>query len=80
MAEQDWEYKVTNEILWWAHEVGDDIRDCQAAAAAGCGMIFLADATVGHDLPASRHHQSVHESFMGALEVIRSYYDGRSDS
>jgi phosphoglycolate phosphatase-like HAD superfamily hydrolase len=60
--------------------VGDDIRDCQAAAAAGCGMIFLADATVGHDLPASRHHQSVHESFMGALEVIRSYYDGRSDS
>jgi len=60
--------------------VGDDIRDCQAAAAAGCGMIFLADATVEHDLPASRHHQSVHESFMGALEVIRSYYDGRSDS
>ena len=60
--------------------VGDDIRDCQAAAAAGCGMIFLADATVEHDLPASRHHQSVHESFMGALEVIRTYYDGRSDS
>jgi histidinol-phosphate phosphatase family protein len=60
--------------------VGDDIRDCQAAAAAGCGMIFLADTTVGHDLPATRHHQSVHESFMGALEVIRSYYDGRSDS
>ena len=60
--------------------VGDDIRDCQAAAAAGCGMIFVADTTVGHDLPASRHHQSVHESFMGALEVIRSYYDGRSDS
>ena len=60
--------------------VGDDIRDCQAAAAAGCGMIFLADATVEHDLPASRHHQSVHESLMGALEVIRTYYDGRSDS
>ena len=60
--------------------VGDDIRDCQAAAAAGCGMIFLADTMVGHDLPASRHHQSVHESFVGALEVIRSCYDGRSDS
>ena len=27
MAEQDWEYLVTNEILWWASEVGDDIRD-----------------------------------------------------
>ncbi len=60
--------------------VGDDIRDCQAAAAAGCGMIFLADTMVSHDLPASRHHQSVHESFVGALEVIRSCYDGRSDS
>jgi D-glycero-D-manno-heptose 1,7-bisphosphate phosphatase len=60
--------------------VGDDIRDCQAAAAAGCGMIFLADATVGHDLPATRHHQSVHESLVGALEVIRSHYGGRSDS
>ena len=60
--------------------VGDDIRDCQAAAAAGCGMVFLADATLWHDLPASRHHQSVHGSFMGALEVIRSYYDGRSNS
>ena len=60
--------------------VGDDIRDCQAAAAAGCGIVFLADSTVDHDLPATRHHQSVHESLMGALEVIRSYYDRGSDS
>ena len=60
--------------------IGDDIRDCQAAATAGCGMVFLADPTVNHDLPATSHHQSVHESLMGALHVIRSYYDRGPDS
>jgi D-glycero-D-manno-heptose 1,7-bisphosphate phosphatase len=55
--------------------VGDDIRDCQAAAAAGCGMVFLSDdSDVGH-LPVTRHHQSVHRSLMEALEMIRSQYD-----
>ncbi len=55
--------------------VGDDIRDCQAAAAAGCGMVFLTDdSDIGH-LPATRHHQSVHRSLMEALEVIRSWYE-----
>ena len=55
--------------------VGDDIRDCQAAAAAGCGMVFLTDdSDVGH-LPVTRHHQSVHRSLMEALEMIRSQYD-----
>ena len=55
--------------------VGDDIRDCQAAAAAGCGMVFLTDdSDIGH-LPVTRHHQSVHRSLMEALEVIRSRYE-----
>ena len=55
--------------------VGDDIRDCQAAAAAGCGMVFLTDGSdIGH-LPVTRHHQSAHRSLMEALEMIRSRYD-----
>ena len=54
--------------------VGDDIRDCQAAAAAGCGMVFLANEATRHDLPRSRHHQSVHASLLGAVDVIRSCY------
>ena len=55
--------------------VGDDIRDCQAAAAAGCGMVFLTSDVKVEDLPVTGHHQSVHESLMGALEVIRNHYD-----
>ena len=60
--------------------VGDDLRDCQAAAAAGCGMVLLAEETEIGDLPVTRHHQTVHRSLMEAVEVIRSYYDGWSDS
>ena len=55
--------------------VGDDIRDCQAAAAAGCGMVFLTDDSDVEHLPVTRHHQSVHRSLMEALEMIRSQYD-----
>lgn len=55
--------------------VGDDIRDCQAAARAGCGMILLADDAEAGELPETPHHQSVHRSFVEALEMIRSHYD-----
>ena len=54
--------------------VGDDIRDCYAAAAAGCGMVLLADDEEVHDLPPTPYHQSVHSSLMEALETIRSHY------
>ncbi|MBI11298.1 MAG: hypothetical protein CMM55_17420 [Rhodospirillaceae bacterium] len=54
--------------------IGDDIRDCQAAVAAGCGMVFLADEAMSHDLPVSRHHQSVHSSLLGALDAIRALH------
>ena len=61
-----------------ALHMGDDIRGCQAAVGAGCGMIFLSDDKETVDLPASRHHQSVHCSLTEAIETIKSHYDGRS--
>ena len=60
--------------------IGDDIRDCQAAAAAGCGMVFLADEVMSHDLPVSRHHQSVHSSLLGALDLIRTLHPQGQES
>jgi len=60
--------------------VGDDIRDCQAAATAGCGMIFLtSDAEIGN-LPETRQHQSIHRTLVEAVEMIKRHYEGRLDS
>ena len=73
-ASQELQFRLDRVIY-----VGDDIRDCQAAAAAGCGMVFLTGDVEVEDLPATGHHQSVHESLMGALEVIRNHYDGGSN-
>lgn len=62
--------------------VGDDVRDCLAAAAAGCGMVFLADETPPEGLPENRRHQSVHGSLLEALAAVRGFYgvddDGRA--
>ncbi len=74
-ASDEYRFRL-NQVLY----VGDDIRDCQAAAAAGCGMILLGDSSEIRDLPANRQHQSVHESLMGALEVIRNHYQGEPNS
>ncbi|MDP7068504.1 MAG: HAD-IIIA family hydrolase [Acidimicrobiales bacterium] len=73
LASDEYRFRL-DQVLY----VGDDIRDCQAAAAAGCGMIFLSDDKETVDLPASRHHQSVHCSLTEAIETIKSHYDGRS--
>ena len=54
--------------------VGDDERDCRAAANAGCGMVFLDDGGSSADLPANRRHHSVHRNLLEALPVIRRYY------
>ena len=54
--------------------VGDDVRDCEAAAAAGCGMIFLADAASVAQLPVNRRHCSEHRFLTDAVEVIRNFY------
>ena len=54
--------------------VGDDERDCRAAANAGCGMVFLDDGGSSADLPANRRHHSVHRNLLEALPVIRRHY------
>jgi len=54
--------------------VGDDERDCQAAANAGCGMVFLNDGGLSADLPGNRRHLSVHRSLLAAVPVIRDHY------
>mgnify|MGYP001404829501 CR=1 FL=1 len=54
--------------------VGDDIRDCQAAVAAGCGMVYLAAADSVIQLPGNRRHCSRHRFLTDAVEVIRNFY------
>jgi len=54
--------------------VGDDERDCQAAANAGCGMVLIDDSGASSDLPANRRHHSAHRSLLEALPVIRDHY------
>ncbi len=59
--------------------VGDDVRDCEAAVNAGCGMVFLDDGDGHGDLPINRRHCSVHRSLLDAVEQIRDYYGVEGD-
>ena len=54
--------------------VGDDPRDCLAAMAAGCGMVFLAEAGADYGLPPSENHRSIHGSLLEALDEARRHY------
>ncbi len=54
--------------------VGNVVRDCQAAAAAGCGMVYLADAVSVAQLPVNHRHCSGHRFLTDAVEVIRNFY------
>ena len=54
--------------------VGNDVRDCLAAAAAGCGMVYLADAVSVAQLPVNHRHCSGHRFLTDAVEVIRNFY------
>jgi|TARA_B100001750_G_C15461949_1_gene574813 histidinol-phosphate phosphatase family protein len=54
--------------------VGDDIRDCSAAVAAGCGMVLLAEGLPPDDLPSNPQYCSVRKSLVAALEDIREFY------
>ena len=59
--------------------VGDDIRDCSAAVAAGCGMVLLADGRLSYDLPLNPQYCSVQKSLVTALEDIREFYSRGSE-
>jgi histidinol phosphatase-like enzyme len=54
--------------------VGDDIRDCQAAAAAGCGIVYLTEPGSVVQLPLNRRYCSRHRFLTDAVEVIRKFY------
>jgi D-glycero-D-manno-heptose 1,7-bisphosphate phosphatase len=60
--------------------VGDDIRDCLAAVAAGCGMVLLADDPSLDDLPRNPLHFSTRVSLVEALEDIKRFYSPSADS
>jgi len=60
--------------------VGDDIRDCSAAAAAGCGMVFLTDGPMPDNIPENRLHFSARGSLVEALEDIRGFYSTNLES
>ena len=60
--------------------VGDEVRDCEVASAAGCGMVLLAKSACDRNIPENDRHLSVHESMTDALDDIRSYYRRSSGS
>lgn len=55
--------------------IGDDIRDCQAAANAGCGMVFLGEVGPGETMPATRHPQHSFNSLTEAVPFIIDHYE-----
>ena len=57
--------------------VGDDVRDCEAAAAAGCGMVLLAepDEIADIELPANPRHRTTHRTLVEAVGIIGEYYE-----
>ncbi len=54
--------------------VGDDIRDCQAAANAGCGMVYVSPNGETEELPVSTMPQWTVESLGEAVSTISSFY------
>lgn len=65
-----------NRVLY----VGDDTRDCSAAVAAGCGMVFLTDEPVPENLPENPLHFSASKSLAEALEAVRGFYSPSLES
>ena len=55
--------------------VGDDIRDCEAAANARCGMVFLDEGASDVDLPKSPMPQWVVGNFGQAVPIIKDFYE-----
>ncbi len=55
--------------------IGDDIRDCQAAANAGCGMVFLGEVGPSETMPATRHPQHSFNSLAEAVPFIIDHYE-----
>ena len=68
-AARDHEF-LLDQVLY----VGDDIRDCHAAVAAGCGMILLGDRSSVDGVPPNSRLDLVRSSLEDALPEIRQFY------
>jgi len=56
--------------------VGDDERDCQAAANAGCGMVYLANYDKPHKLEEFPNSFSMSETLQDSVDHIKDTYNG----
>ena len=54
--------------------VGDDLRDCQATANAGCGVVFLGELESGEVMPSTRFTQQSFTTFTEAVPFIIDHY------
>ncbi len=55
--------------------VGDDLRDCQAAANAGCGMVYINPGGETENMPVSSKPQWTVRTLGEAVPSISSYYE-----
>ena len=72
-------YRVSQELGFRLDRVvyvGDDIRDCKAAANAGCGMVYITSEGEDGQMPVSRMPQWTVRTFCEAMPVIREFYEG----
>ena len=72
-------YRVSQELGFRLDRVvyvGDDIRDCKAAANAGCGMVYITSEGEDGQMPASRMPQWTVRTFCEAIPIIRAFYEG----
>jgi len=70
-ASQDLRFRLDQVVY-----VGDDLRDCQAAANAGCGMVYISPEGETKDMPASAMPQWTVRTLNEAVPIISEFYEG----
>ena len=70
-ASQELQFRLDRVIY-----VGDDIRDCQAAANAGCSMVYITADGENDHMPVSTRQQWIVRNLGEAVPTIRSFYEG----
>lgn len=69
-ASQELQFRLDRVIY-----VGDDIRDCQAAANAGCSMVYINVDGENDHMPVSTMQQWIVRNLSEAVPAIRSFYE-----
>lgn len=70
-ASQDLRFRLDQVVY-----VGDDLRDCQAAANAGCGMVYISAEGETKDMPVSAMPQWTVRTLNEAVPIISEFYEG----